>query len=226
MNKLIAVILMKNAKFILCLLYGVNIFADQRVHIGAGAGYKASLISKYQDSTGGTIARIKNSEFYSAKIGYEFSPGIHIELEGQNHKRSELNLKIKSNLNAISTLSHNDFYLNILYDLNPIGNLTPFFLFGKGMSNILIEKKEEYDNKKNLCLIVENQNSWLGSWNAGLGLNLPIHNNIYVELIAKVSFIPDFQIKYQKLENGKMAEDIIKKNLGNGEISANIKFKL
>ena len=212
------------------LLTSTIAFGDPRIHMGIGAGYTEPLQSYFIDKETKSKVTLEGSKYYQAKFGYEFAPGIHIELNGAMHPDHILGIELNNNNGKTTTkISSWNLSANLLYDLNPIAKVRPFFLFGLGTTNIKLNSMQisHSENTKLILFASSQQKNCFTSWNAGLGINFALGNNIDFEIIGKILVINDFIIEYKAIDNStdKMNDAKMKKTLATAEAMASIKFK-
>ena len=215
----------KYALFLFFLLNSSLSFADPRIHVGGGIGYSTPLQSSFTDEGSKAKVSFSGSKYYNIRLGYEFAPGIRIELDGARHPDYKFRISLKDKqgkAKAKATIC--DLHANIIYDLNPIGRAVPFFLFGLGGTNINLRAMEisQNDNSAKKIFKSDKQNHFCKSWNAGLGFYIPLGSNIDFEISGKMLSISDIKIDYK---TDKMVDESIKKTLRTIEFAVATKIK-
>jgi hypothetical protein len=215
----------KYALFLFFLLNSSIAFADHRIQIGGGIGYSRPLHSSFVDESTKAKVSFTGSKYYNIRLGYEFAPGIRIEIDGARHPDYEFKIKLTNNQGkseAKATIC--DLHANIIYDLNPIGRAVPFFSFGLGGTNINLRSMEisQRDNSAKKIFKSDKQNHFCKSWNAGLGFYIPFGSNLDFEISGKMLSISDIKIDYK---TDKMVDESIKKTLRTIEFAVGTKIK-
>jgi hypothetical protein len=215
----------KYALFLFFLLNSNIAFADPRIHIGGGIGYSIPLQSSFIDEDTKSKVSFTGSKYYNIRLGYEFAPGIRIELDGARHPDYKFRINLKDNQGKARTnATCCDLHANIIYDLNPIGRAVPFFLFGLGGTNINLGAMEitQSNNSAKKIFKSDKQNHFCKSWNAGLGFYIPLGPNVDFEISGKILSISDIKIDYK---TEKMVDNSIKKTLRTIEFAIGTKIK-
>ncbi len=219
----------KNLLLPLLLLSSNIAIADPRVHIGAGVGYSIPVVSNFIDKDTDAKVTLTNSRYYHARLGYEFAPSIHIELDGGCHPYYEMSIELPNDAGKVtSKAKYYDIHANLIYDFNPIGIATPFFLFGLGTSHLALDEMLIKHKLAGIEIFkAEKQNSWFKSMNAGVGMNLALGANMDLEIAGKFLMIHDIKVDYKKFDasKSKMVDGEIKKTIATWELGAGLKFK-
>jgi hypothetical protein len=213
----------------LLLLNSNVILADPKIHIGGGGGYSSPAVSSFIDKDTDSKITLKGSKYYHGRIGYEFAPGMHIELDNGRHPDYELDVELPNDGGkATAKASYCDIHTNIIYDFNPLGNVTPFFLFGLGAANLDLDAMIIKHEAANLELFKsDKQKNWFKSWNAALGINIALGAHIDFEITGKFLVIHDVTVDYKKFDTKekKIIDGKIEKTIANWQFGAGLKIK-
>ena len=197
-------------------------------YIGGFAGYTHLVKSSFIDKNTDSIINLSPSKIFGGKIDYEFAPNMHLELCVSSAADAKLNVGLKTKDTSETSFTQRHLHLNLIYDLNPIGeHFTPYFLFGLGGSNIKLDK---FDIKKGSFLLfsAKEQNKYFKSWNVALGANLSLSDNFYLDASCKFVSIHNIEIDYQGWDSkeSKMVDALIKTPLPNIQWNLGVKFKI
>lgn len=196
---------------------------------------------------------LKQSNMYSARLGYVFAPGMAVELSYTKQPKFKVGFKLPSYdlmvpvptpIGAIptpgklipgTTKAVADVYtINMVYDLMPLpGGITPYFIGGAGIAKIDLKPTQLVLSIPSIAQVpdtevfsVQRSKGNYFAWQAGLGAQKEITSNLSFDVSAKLQAIHNIKLRYTVSKPGSPAKkDYVKKTLGGIELGAGLTFK-
>lgn len=216
-----------------------------RFYFGFEGGISKPLAKSFKDETTKAKVTLKQSKLYSAMIGYEFAPGMYVDLSASLQPTFKMGVHLPTNAatgkswgNGFTKASARTYMLNISYDLMEIGyGFKPYIIFGAGIGEVrtkyvAIKHKTLFGNID--IFKTKKYTSRSFAWQAGIGLSREINKFISINAAAKLQAVHNVRLRYLSLDETASAAAAkpvyapgkMRKTIGTGELTLGIRFSL
>lgn len=228
---------------------------ENKFYVGIEAGGSFPAKKSFTIKELDTKAKVKKSALYSVKAGYMVAPQISLDLSYSHQPYYRINIlptdsfrKVNVNESIKLKMNTDVAMLNLSYILNsPVEDVKPYVTAGIGFARINVKAKDVIGYTSNGVKIengapaaimenkpvlrVKKQKSTHLAYQAGIGAQYKLTDNLYADLAAKLQIIQNGKIKYEILDakaaekaEYKLKSNKVKQTLGLGEFTAGVVY--
>jgi opacity protein-like surface antigen len=202
-----------------------------RIYLGFEGGTSIPAAKGFTHKDSNTKVTLKKSPLYTGLIGYEFSPGMFLELSVSRQPKFNLGINLPDNKGTGKTKASADVYmLNLVYDLMDIGGITPYVVLGAGMANVNVKEVNiDHPLYPIVSMNTTKKSSKTLAWQAGLGAAYKVTDNFRLIASAKLQVINNVKLRYSSFNpatNKTDSRGTMKKTLGTGEFVVGFTYAL
>ncbi len=209
--------------------------ADERFfYIGTTFNVNTPVQKKFNHSSG-TRIKLGGSQGYGVTLGYSFYPQMAIEFSAMHQPNYSLNYLLPTNPPMLpvrvagkTKVVASTYMINMVYDLESHGVLTPFVLFGGGAAFVTVKPTSSSLQGFEIFKIAKTKKV-CPTWQIGAGVSAALSNNLSLTMAAKFHVVHNLKFNYSKLDPATRSfgpNAHVKKTIGVAELALGIKYKL